>query len=306
MAKSLSRRDLEALSAYLDGQFSPRNIRKLESRLRHEPDLQRALEQLRQTRHALRSAPQARSPRSFTLTPEMAGRRVVIPRGYTAMRLVAVTASLMFAVVFVGELLLSGMPMAGVAFAPAAEKSVEESYAMQGLADEDVPAVAAPAESLERAVEVEEETVMAEVPAEEPEALGAAMPTITVEEKAGEGLDTAGWVGTPTMMGTPLPPSYAPAPVEEPVSTEIPPPIPTPTATIVEEAPRDLETGEAVNEIIEPGVDHDKEEGGVVDIPEERVRPGVQIPPIRLIEGGLILVALLSGGIAYFLRRRMQ
>lgn len=305
MTKSLSHRDLETLSAYLDGQLSPRNVRKLESRLRRESELQRAFEHLRQTRRALRSAPQVRRPRSFTLTPEMAGRQIVIPRGYTAMRLVAVAASLMFAVVVVGELLLGGLPTAGVAFAPAAEKSVEESYALQGLTDEEVPAAAEPAEALERAVGVEKETVVAEAPVEEPEALGVVEPTMTVEEKAGEGLDTAGMVGTPTIMGSPLPPSYAPAPTDVEVSTEIPPPVSTPTATSVAEAPGDVGADD-VNAVIEPDLDQEREEGEVAVIPEERVRPRIQVPPIRLIEGGLALVALLSGVIAYLLHRRMR
>jgi hypothetical protein len=305
MTKSLSRRDLETLSAFLDGQLSPRNMRKLESRLGREPDLQRALEQLRQTRRALRSAPQARAPRNFTLTPEMAGQRVVIPRGYMTMRVVAVTASLMFAVVVVGELLLNGMPMAGVAFAPAAEKSVAESYAMQDLVDEDVPAAAAPAEALERAVEVEKETEVTEAPVEEPDTLGAALPTGTFEGKAGEWMDAAGLPGTPTMMGTPAPPEVAPAPAELPAITEIPPPAPTPTATHVEEVPGDVGADD-VNAVVEPGVDQEREEGATVDIPDERVRPGIYVPPIRLIEGGLVLIALLSGGMAYLLRRRVQ
>jgi hypothetical protein len=294
---------LEALSAYLDGQLSPRNVRKLESRLGRDPELQRALEHLRQTRHALRAAPQVRRPRSFVLTPEMAGQRVVIPRGYTVMRVVAVTASLMFAVIFVGELLLSGLPAAGVAFAPAAEKSVAESYAMQDMADEDVPAAAEPAQALERAVEVEKETVVIEAPVEEPDTLGAALPTITVEEKVEEGMDTVGVVGTPTMMGTPAPPAVAPTPAEAP--TETPPPTPAPTATFVEEVPGDVGADD-VNAVVEPGVDQEREGDEAVDIPEEGVRPGVRIPPIRLIEGGLVLVALLSGVIAYLLRRRMR
>ncbi len=303
MAKSLSLRDLETLSTYLDGQLSPRNKHKLEARLGRDPDMQLALEQLRQTRHALRSAPQARSPRNFTLTPEMAGQRVVIPRGYTVMRLVAVTASLMFAVVVAGELLLSGLPRAGVAFAPAAEKSVAESYAMQDMADEEAPLAALPAAELERAVEVEGETVVAEAPVEEPETLGAALPTGTLEGKAGEGVDAAKLPGTPTMMGTPVPPMVAPAPEEAP--TETPPPTPTPTAMPVQEVPS-VVGDEDVNEVVEPGVDQERGEGEIANIPEERVSPGFYIPPIRFIEGGLILVALLSGGIAYLLRRRMR
>lgn len=67
--------ELHNLSAYLDGQLSPAEIRQLEERLHAQANLRSALEELRQTRALLRSMPRRKVPHNFTLTPAMAGRR---------------------------------------------------------------------------------------------------------------------------------------------------------------------------------------------------------------------------------------
>ena len=75
-----SSRDLEQLSAYLDGQLSQSSRTRLETRIQSDPALASALEELRQTRAFLRRTPQRRAPRNFTLTPGMAGIRPPVPR----------------------------------------------------------------------------------------------------------------------------------------------------------------------------------------------------------------------------------
>ena len=67
----LSSRDLELLSSYLDRQLSSQEQRRLEERLKLNPALQSALDELRRTRVILRSLPKVRAPRNFTLTPAM-------------------------------------------------------------------------------------------------------------------------------------------------------------------------------------------------------------------------------------------
>jgi anti-sigma factor RsiW len=77
---SLSLRDIENLSAYLDGKYPESQRARLEIRLKTEPVIAAALEDLRQTRALLRRTPRRRTPRNFTLTPKMAGIRPPVPR----------------------------------------------------------------------------------------------------------------------------------------------------------------------------------------------------------------------------------
>ncbi|WP_322490345.1 anti-sigma factor [Chloroflexus sp.] len=71
----LPERDLELLSAYIDNELAPADRTALEQRLASEPQLHRELAELRATRDLLREQPWVTPPRSFTLTPDMAGMR---------------------------------------------------------------------------------------------------------------------------------------------------------------------------------------------------------------------------------------
>jgi len=72
--------DWEALSAYLDNELHPRAAARLEARLQHEQALKEALASLRNTRAMLRSTPRIKPPRNFTLTPKMVGMAPVRAR----------------------------------------------------------------------------------------------------------------------------------------------------------------------------------------------------------------------------------
>ena len=95
MTHTPSFRDVEKLSAYLDGQLKPSEVARLESRLQTEPELASILQDLRQTRSLLRRLPQRRAPRNFTLTPKMVGQKPPLPRTYPAFRLATVLATLL-------------------------------------------------------------------------------------------------------------------------------------------------------------------------------------------------------------------
>jgi len=311
MTKPLPPRDLETLSAYLDGQLSPRHIHKLESRLKREPNLQRAFVELQQTRLALRSIPRVHAPRNFTLTPEMArgraGKQATAWRGFQTMRLVAVAASVMFAVIFAGDLLLGGRIQSETALAPAAEPAAE-LYSMDEAAAEAAEETEAPmamkAAEAEAAEEraVETEAGIGGGPPVETEVLEAAVPKAPAEETAeedivGGSMNAAETTETATPMGTPLPPGELPAPTEPQLS-----------------AP-DKTQGQVVESTVEPAPPAEaaplegqtgaiEEEETAVEAPVEEVQPRGQLPLIRMVEGGLILVALLSGGLAIYLRRR--
>jgi anti-sigma factor RsiW len=89
-------RDIEQLSAFLDGQLSSAEKTRLESRLAANPELGVALDDLRQARAILRRTPQRRAPRNFTLTPRMAGIRPPVPRAVPAFSWASAIAMLLF------------------------------------------------------------------------------------------------------------------------------------------------------------------------------------------------------------------
>ncbi len=92
----MNQRDIELLSAYLDGQVSPADSAKLESRLKTDPELESVLRDLRAARGILRKIPVRKAPRNFTLTRQMAGLRPPLPRTYPLFRLATVFASVLF------------------------------------------------------------------------------------------------------------------------------------------------------------------------------------------------------------------
>jgi len=100
-------RDVEQLSAYLDGRLKPSERSRLENRVNTDPELKEILNELRNTRRLLRSLPKARVPRNFTLSPRMA---VVKPlrRTYPAMGFVSALASILLVVVLVSDWYGSG------------------------------------------------------------------------------------------------------------------------------------------------------------------------------------------------------
>jgi hypothetical protein len=93
-------RDVELLSAYLDGQLSPSDSVKLESRLGSDPELRAIMEDLRTARGLLRQLPQRNAPRNFILTPKMTGLKAPVPRVYPTLRLATVLATLLFVITF--------------------------------------------------------------------------------------------------------------------------------------------------------------------------------------------------------------
>lgn len=94
--KNISSRDLETLSAYLDGQLTSGEKVRLESRLKTEPELTAALGGLSEVRAVLRRAPRRRAPRRFTLTPKMAGVKPPVPRLVPAFSWASAVAALFF------------------------------------------------------------------------------------------------------------------------------------------------------------------------------------------------------------------
>jgi anti-sigma factor RsiW len=116
MKVKISPRDIEMLSAYLDRQLEAKKNLQLEERLKKEPELRSAYDDLRGTRAVMRSLPRLKAPRNFTLTPEMVGRSKAKDspsrQFFPVFQFVSAMASLLLVVVLVGDLLGLGLASA--------------------------------------------------------------------------------------------------------------------------------------------------------------------------------------------------
>jgi len=146
----MNQRDLEILSSYLDGQLSPSDSTRLESRLQSDPELVSVLDDLRAARTLLRKLPRRRAPRNFTLTRKMVGLNPPLPRAYPAFRFATVVATLLFFFTFglnalAPQILQSQSPafgMGGGADAPAESELFSQQAAPAMPAATEAPALA--------------------------------------------------------------------------------------------------------------------------------------------------------------------
>ncbi len=119
-------RDVEQLSAFLDGQLSQADKTRLEARIQLDPALAAALADLHQTRAILRRTPKRRLPHNFTLTPKMAGIRPPVPRAVPVLGWASALAMLLFVVTL-------GMNLLGqISFGAAAPMMAAAPYGYGG------------------------------------------------------------------------------------------------------------------------------------------------------------------------------
>ena len=143
---SLSPRDAQTLSAYLDGQLSPEETRRLELRLARDPSLRSALDALRATRAALRRAPQRRAPRSFALTPRMVAKKPPLPRAVSWMQVASAAAAALFLLTFAFSSKSASAPALALAPQERAAQSAPPGFNIGGAeippseAEEEAPA----------------------------------------------------------------------------------------------------------------------------------------------------------------------
>ena len=129
-----SLRDVEQLSAFLDGQLSQADKARLESRIETDLELAAVLEDLRSARAILRQTPRRRVPRNFTLTPRMVGIRPPVPRLVPALSWASALAMLLFVFTLGGGLLgqlslKAAAPMMGAA---PSDMNVSRGYGVGG------------------------------------------------------------------------------------------------------------------------------------------------------------------------------
>jgi hypothetical protein len=144
----INQRDLELLSAYLDGELNPSDSTRLEARLKNDSGLVSVLDDLRATRTLLRKLPMRRAPRNFTLTRKMVGLNPPLPRSYPAFRFVTTVATLLFFFTFGINALApqfgAGAPTIGFGGGGGADQT--ELFSVQAPAATEAPAMeAAPA-----------------------------------------------------------------------------------------------------------------------------------------------------------------
>jgi anti-sigma factor RsiW len=198
MNQTSSFRDVEKLSAYLDGQLKPSEVARLESRLQSDPELASVLNELRQVRGLLHRLPQRRAPRNFTLTPKMVGQKPPMPRTYPVFRFATVLATLLlfftFATNFVApRLVRTAAPYPyGIGGGGGGGGDGEVAPELQMEAAPEEPAQAEAAEPAEEPVVPEEELTPPELPVPAPTMLAPpandsarAEPTVGPSEKSG-------------------------------------------------------------------------------------------------------------------------
>jgi hypothetical protein len=138
-------RDLELLSAYLDGQLAPSDSARLETRIASDPSLRLALDNLRATRSLLHQLPARRAPRNFTLTSQMAGIKPPVPRIVPVFRFATALATFLFIITFVVNGLISLSAPVSSAYGAAAPMSAAQEAAPAAT---QAPALPLPADAL--------------------------------------------------------------------------------------------------------------------------------------------------------------
>jgi hypothetical protein len=123
-------RDIELLSSYLDGQLSPSESARLESRLASDPELVSAYKDIRAARGILRKLPARKAPRNFTLTRQMVGLKPPLPRSYSFFRFSTAFATILLMLTFAANT-LTQLPRVNFA-AGASAPVVQEAYGMGG------------------------------------------------------------------------------------------------------------------------------------------------------------------------------
>ena len=124
-------RDVEQLSAFLDGQLSQVDKTRLEVRIQADPALAAVLADLRQARAILRRTPKRRTPHNFILTPRMAGVKPPVPRLVPALSWASAVATLLF-VFTLGTNLLGQLSSGAAAPMLAAAPVTGEGYGRGG------------------------------------------------------------------------------------------------------------------------------------------------------------------------------
>ncbi len=166
-------REIEQLSAYLDGQLEAKESKRLESRLHSDPELVSLLNELRAARNILRKLPARKAPHNFTLTREMVRLKPPLPKAYPVFRFATAFTALLLLMTF--ALNLTALPLFT---APAVAERLAYDSGEGGAAIAPLATESPPAEALQLPVPMldqeESATAEEEQPPEAMQALKAA------------------------------------------------------------------------------------------------------------------------------------
>jgi hypothetical protein len=283
---NLSDRDLEILSAYLDREISRNDRERLEARLLVDAELSNTLEGLQRTKQVMRSLPSMRAPRNYYLTPEMVGRKEPVSRAFPVLRLASVLASVLFILLFLGDMLV---PRPG---AVSTLKAVQVGETIMEAAEAPLIERQLPEEQADQMVQstpTREDVVESEV--EEAPMMESELPE-AMEEPSMEIAPNEGEAAAPLLEPTAGPPSEPPAELERMMATGVP--APADETKVFEELAEISPT---------PGLPEEAGANGIAF--DNESQPTVNLWLIvRYFEIVLIVVALTTGLAALFLFRR--
>jgi hypothetical protein len=158
-------RNLEALSAYLDGELQVNERAQIEKMLEQDEDLKSWYEEIKRTRLVLRNTPTLRAPRNYFLTPDMVGQTGKSKWAFPVFRFASAFAALLLVLLYLGDYFVFQSPVMSFERSTLMADSIQSEMEQQAMAPESIESEPqeAPAEPL-----------MLEIPQEEEAAEGAA------------------------------------------------------------------------------------------------------------------------------------
>ena len=329
--KSEHQRIKEMLSAYLDGEFSPKEQAKVEKHLAQCADCAQNLHTLRQTVALLGQLPPVAVPRSFAIRPVPAAPRPSLfqmRRTYVYLRASTAVATILLAVVLAGDAFFTGLtPYLVPARAPEVimrEAPVEKVVVRTVVVEKEVPVIV----EVEKEVVVEKkviETVVVEkevaveapieAPAPESESAFAATPSPVPAEDRGELVHTPKPLPSPGAMAREMEAAGTPPTVQKEAQAEAPPspdeewveatpmPTPSPAGVTVTAEPAFTPTAmpTAVAEVLRP-----------TPLPQEPTAPAAArlgrlgLVLWRVVEAGLLSLVLVLAVATLVAKRRQN
>jgi len=227
--KSEHQRVAEMLSAYLDGELSPKEQSRVEKHLAQCADCAQNLRTLRQTVALLGHLPPVAVPRSFAIRPQVARRPSFFQprRTYVYLRAATALATVLFAVVLAGDVFLTGL---APSLAPARVPEVVEREVLveKAVAETVVVEKEVVVEARTEAPVVESESAYAATPspapAEDKEEWEGAPKPLSIQGAGAKGMEAT---GTPPAVEQEAPSEAPPGPGEERFGANaIPTPLP--------------------------------------------------------------------------------
>lgn len=102
----ISTKELLQVSAYIDGALPPKEVQDFEAHLASSAILQRELHDYNRLKAALRSLPQKKAPRNFTLSPDKVKVRKAMPRLAPAFSFASAGVAILLMLAFGSEYIL--------------------------------------------------------------------------------------------------------------------------------------------------------------------------------------------------------